>query len=115
MIEIRNIKNKKKIRNYILANTILKRFKGLMFKKDFNKKLIIETPKKSNKFQSGIHTFFMRFPIEIIFVDSNMKVFEKTVLKPWKFYFPKKRAKYIIEIKSNQNLKLELDDTIELN
>ena len=113
MIKIKIIDSKKKIENYIIANTFLKRFKGLMLKKDFEKKLIIEIPKNSNKFQSGIHTFFMRFPIEVIFIDENMKIFEKIVLKPWKFYFPKKGAKYIIESKNKTDLKI--NNIIEFN
>lgn len=111
MIKIKNL-DKKKIKNYIIANTFFKRFKGLMLKKDFKKKLIIENPHEFNRFESGIHSLFMRFPIEVIFIDKNMKVFEKTRLKPWKFYFPKKGAKYIIESKTNLNL--EINDIIEL-
>ena len=39
-------------------------------------------------------------------------IFEKTTLKPWKFYKPKKEAKYILECKKNK-LKLKVGDQLE--
>ena len=69
----------------ILANTFYKRFKGLMLKKDFKDGLLF-----TNLTDSSIHTLFMRFEIDIYFLDENRTIFEKTSLKPWKFYKPKK-------------------------
>ena len=78
----------------IYADTFFKRFKGLMGKKDFDHVLIF-----SNLTDSSIHTMFMRFEIDVYFVDENSMVLDKVTLKPWKFYRPKKQAKYIIETK----------------
>ena len=86
----------------IYADTFFKRFKGLMGKKNFNNVLVF-----TNLADSGIHTMFMRFEIDVYFADENKVVFDKATLRPWKFYRPKKQAKYIIETeKTKLNVKI---------
>ena len=92
----------------ILADTFFKRFKGLMGKKDFEDTLLF-----TNLTDSSIHTMFMRFEIDIYFLDKNKIIYDKVSLKPWKFYKPKKRAEYILETKKNK-LKLEIGDSLDL-
>ena len=91
----------------IYADTFFKRFKGLMLKKDFDHALVF-----TNLTDSSIHTMFMRFEIDVYFIDENKTVFDKTSLKPWKFYKPKKQAKYIMETEKNK-LKLEIGDKLD--
>ena len=91
----------------IYADTFFKRFKGLMGKRDFNNVLVF-----TNLTDSSIHTMFMRFEIDVYFIDENMRVFDKTTLKPWRFYKPEKQAKYIIETKKGM-LELDVNDKIE--
>ena len=90
----------------ILADTFLKRFKGLMFKKNFENGLLF-----TNLTDSSIHTLFMRFEIDVYFMNENKIIFEKTTLKPWRFYKPKKQAKYILETKKDK-LKMEIGDEL---
>lgn len=53
----------------ILANTAFKRMKGLLGKKEFMRGCaLILKPCNS------IHTFFMRFPIDVLFLDKNNRV-----------------------------------------
>ena len=91
----------------INANNFIKRFKGLMLKKDIDFALLFYNLK-----YSSIHTHFMRFDIDIYFLDKNKIIFEKTTLKPWKFYKPKKQASYILETKKDC-LKLRVGDKLE--
>ncbi len=91
----------------VCADDFLKRFKGLMFKKDIDFGLLF-----TNMVDSSIHTSFMRFDIDIYFLDENRVIFEKTTLKPWKFYKPKKQAKYILETKKDL-LKLKVGDKLD--
>ena len=91
----------------IYADTFFKRFKGLMGKRDFNNVLVF-----TNLTDSSIHTMFMRFEIDVYFIDENMVVFDKATLKPWRFYKPERQAKYIIETKKGM-LELDLNDKIE--
>lgn len=91
----------------INANSFFKRFKGLMLKKDIDFGMLF-----CNLKDSGVHTHFMRFEIDVYFLDKNKIVFEKAALKPWKFYKPEKQASYILETKKNE-LKIEIGDRLE--
>lgn len=91
----------------IYADTFLKRLIGLMGKKDFEDCMIFTKLK-----DSSMHTMFMRFEIDVYFIDENKIVFEKVSLKPWKFYRPEKQAKYVLETKKNK-LKLKIGDRLD--
>ena len=91
----------------IYADTFFKRFKGLMGKKNSNNVLVF-----TNLADSGIHTMFMRFEIDVYFADENKVVFDKATLRPWKFYRPKKQAKYIIETEKNK-LNVKIGDRLD--
>jgi uncharacterized protein len=55
--------------NVFIANTPFKRIKGLLGQKVFlpNQALILDHC-------NSVHTFFMRFPIDVLFVDQDYKV-----------------------------------------
>ena len=91
----------------IYADTFFKRFKGLMGKKDFDHIMVF-----TNLTDSSIHSMFMRFEIDIYFIDKNGVIFDKVTLRPWKFYKPKKQAKYIIETEKNK-LNLKIGDKLD--
>lgn len=91
----------------ICANNFFKRFKGLMGKKDIDYVLLF-----TNLTDSSIHTLFMRFEIDIYFIDENKVIFEKASLKPWRFHKPKKQAKYILETKKDC-LKLKIGEKLD--
>lgn len=89
------------------ADSYFKRLKGLMFKKDVEYGLVFII-----KYSSEIHTSFMRFPIDVYFLDENKVIFDKKTLTPWRSYKPKKEASYILEVKKNK-LKLKIGDELE--
>lgn len=91
----------------IKADTFFKRFKGLMGKKEFEEGLLF-----TNLKDSSIHTLFMRFEIDVYFIDKNKIIYDKVTLKPWKFYNPKKQAEYIFETKKDK-LKLKIGDCLD--
>ncbi len=90
----------------ILAKTIWDRVLGLMFKEDFKDVLVIVMPYESRL--NGIHTCFMRFPIDVYFLDSNGKLVDKRLrIKPWNLgVYPDKPAKYIVEVKAGKKVNL---------
>ena len=92
----------------IYADTFFKRFKGLMGKKQFENGMLFTALT-----DSSIHTMFMRFVIDVYFIDENKTVYDKVTLRPWRFYKPKKRAKYILETRKNK-LKLNIGDKLDL-
>ncbi len=45
-----------------------------------------------------IHSFFMRFTIDLIFIDSDMSVVDLKTLAPWRMYRPKGDCKRVLEV-----------------
>jgi len=112
---IYNIVNKNK--NYLLASKVrvargfLARLLGLMFRKSMNlgEALIFYHT-------TSIHTFFMRFPLDIVFLDKDMKVIKiYNNLKPSRVIFCPK-AFMVIELASKLGARcpLEIGDNLEL-
>jgi uncharacterized protein len=78
-------------RDVMMADQFFDRLQGLMFKPSLESgKGLLITPCNS------IHTFFMRFPIDVIFLDGNngvVKIIKN--LKPWrmtKIYFSSRKT-----------------------
>jgi uncharacterized protein len=89
------VEEKKIIDNAKIAKSFFDRTLGLMFKKniDFNSGLLI-------KDCNWIHTFFMRFPIDVIYIDKNNKIIDiQKNLKPWTFAKPRFKSKHVLELK----------------
>jgi len=95
------IKNKTK--NTVIAKTSkscnneLTKATGLMFsKRNPNLGLIFPF---NRDISISIHMLFVFYPIDLIYLDKNKKVIEiKENLKPWGFYKPKNKARYLIEV-----------------
>jgi uncharacterized membrane protein (UPF0127 family) len=98
-----------------LADSFMSRFLGLMFKNNLEGGLILKLPSSRSRHGSAIHMFFMRFPLDIIFADSNKKIVDMVSIEPWKTYTPIAPAKYVIEMKkgSINNFNLEIGDELD--
>jgi uncharacterized protein len=81
-----------------MADSFLSRFRGLMLKKDLERGLIMRLPGGRSRRASGIHMFFMRIPLDIIFLDSQKRVVDLVSIDPWKTYTPQAPASYVIEM-----------------
>jgi uncharacterized membrane protein (UPF0127 family) len=75
----------------VYLNTFYKSFKGLMLKKNIDKKYcyILKT--------QGIHTFFMKFSIDVVYLNKN-----KEVIKIIKNMKPRKIGPLLNECKYNR-------------
>ncbi len=102
-----------------MANSFISRFLGLMFKGSIERGLVLKIPKGRGRHGSGIHMFFMRIPLDVLFLDNEKKVVDKVHLKPWQIYNPRKPARYVIELhegilaSSNTQIGDELDFTCD--
>jgi uncharacterized membrane protein (UPF0127 family) len=46
-----------------------------------------------------LHMLFVFYPIDVLFLDKNKKIVEiKENFRPFEFYTPKKKSKYVIEL-----------------
>ncbi|AFK22748.1 DUF192 domain-containing protein [Pyrococcus sp. ST04] len=95
------------------ADTFVKRFLGLMFRKP--KYALIFILPTETRINASIHGFFMRESIDVIFLNSSKAVVDFTVLKPWRIYIPKSPSKYVIEGPRGlkEDLDIQIGDIIE--
>lgn len=63
--------NDETIPNVLIANSFTKRLFGYMFRKTPHHNVILLNPCNS------IHTFFMKFNIDVLFLDEHMQVIKK--------------------------------------
>lgn len=78
-----------------VAETFFSKFLGFMFKKNVNYALLFENCR-------SIHTFFMRFNLDIVFLDRENKVIKVVRnVKPFRVVLPIKNSFSILEIPSN--------------
>lgn len=109
---INQTKNTALAQNASMACTTFERIKGLLGRKDLEKGegLVI-------KACNSIHTFFMQFPIDVLFLDRNNKVVRAiSKMKPFRIsniYF---KAVLVIELPANtiQNTSTSVGDLISL-
>lgn len=76
--------------------SIPSQFHGLMFSKP---KTLLFIFKKEKRL--AIHTWFVFFPITLVFLDKNNLVIEVKIMKPWSVYRSKTKALKLIEIPNN--------------
>lgn len=82
----------------LVARKFFTRFFGLMGKTHLPANQAIVFPKCNS-----IHTFFMRMPIDVVFVSATGEVVRVlNSLSPWKLLLPIKGAVHTIELGSNQ-------------
>src|SRR3989344_9645431 len=88
------IANRKTIAGAIVCSNVLSQTLGLMFSS--KKKVLLFEFSKEKKVP--IHTFFVFYPIDLVFLDKNSKIIEiREKLTPFSLYSAKNPALYIIE------------------
>ncbi len=79
--------------------TVLSLARGLMFRKPLqdSEALILDMGGETS---GSIHTFFVFFPIDVIWINRNLEVVDlQENVKPFvPWLYPKKRSRYVIEL-----------------
>lgn len=97
------------IKNVLLADTFIERFKGYMFRRKPHYEAIIIKPCNS------IHTFFMKFPIDVLFINEDMEIIKKIGhLKPGKIILPVKGSRMVIEGRAGLFQDFKIGSKIEI-
>ncbi len=93
---IKNLTRKRILaRNYKRCESIFSKTVGLMFSKKYRSLIFIFPEEKV----VPLHMFFVFYPIDVLFLDKKKRVVEiKENFRPFSFYSPKNRAKYVIEL-----------------
>ncbi len=62
---------------------------------------------------NSIHTFFMNFPIDVVYMDPKGRVLEvHSNLKPWKMHWPKWGATSVLELPAGKGVILQQGDEL---
>lgn len=79
--------------NAKLAATLFEKMKGLLGTKELKKNegLLIPDCKQ-------VHTYFMNYPIDVLFLDSEYKILKKQTLEPWKISPWIYKSKAVLEL-----------------
>ena len=108
-----NLRNGKELsNNVIVANSLLKRMKGLLGKKEMQ-----EGEALWIKPCMSIHTFFMRFPIDVVFLSKRNRVVALIKnIKPNRMTKLYLKAASVLELPSGtiESTATEIEDQIEI-
>lgn len=90
--------------NAKLAKGFFERLIGLMFKKKLEHGNALIIP-----YCNWIHTFFMRFPIDVIYINEEYKIVDSIIaLKPWNITSPRIKAQHVIELPNGSLSNIEI-------
>jgi len=98
-----------------VADSFFSRFRGLMLSGP--KDLVLVSPREDIA-SSAIHMLFMRFPIDVAWLNSKMVVVDiRKKLSPNSLgiFKPNKPAKFVIELRTGKLGTTEIGDMIELS
>ena len=89
----------------------LKNLCGLMFSRKLKDKGLIFVFERERIV--SLHMYGVFFPIDVVYLNSDKEVVEiKKSLKPFWFYTPKNKAKYVIELPKGSLKKTGINDKI---
>ena len=81
-----------------IADSVVKRAVGLMFSKPAEAAMILKFPKDV---AISLHTYFVFFPIDIVLIDSQLRVAELLErMPPFSTYAARQKAKFVVELPS---------------
>ncbi|MCH8520179.1 MAG: DUF192 domain-containing protein [Nanoarchaeota archaeon] len=100
MAELIDKDNRVVLENMRVARSGLSLAYGLMFasKKKVQRGMCLVFPRKDVQYGAAITMWFCFMSYEIVCINSNFKVVDKVVLRPFKTsYIPKDKCRYVIE------------------
>ncbi len=98
-----------------LADSFISRALGLMFKKRLKEGSGLLIKYNPQLRSSAIHCFFMRFVIDLIFIDDEKRVIDLKTLPPWRVYTPRGRPLWVLEVNEGviEEKNVETGDVLE--
>ncbi|MDP3728432.1 MAG: DUF192 domain-containing protein [bacterium] len=107
-------KNKLLARKVKVCDTIFSRTLGLMFHSKLNSgEALLLLANKESIAQTSIHTFFVFFPIDVLWINEKKEIVDKKTVFPFHpLLSPKAPAKYVLEMGFGQLEKVKIGETI---
>lgn len=98
------------------CSTYLCRLRGLTFRRSLldGQGLLLVNPKQ-DRVSASIHMWMVFFPLGVLWLDDQRRVVDKIMALPWRIYFPKQAARYILEASPVILDRVELGDELVWN
>ncbi|HTZ07483.1 MAG TPA: DUF192 domain-containing protein [Acidimicrobiales bacterium] len=95
--------------NAEVAATSGERFRGLLGRSGLDGALVIPRTR-------SVHSFGMRFAIDVAFLDRSLQVLDTVRLAPWRMTLPRLRARSVLEAEAGafERWGLRVGDALEL-
>ena len=117
-VEVTNIdRPNKSVPRVKYCDTFLTQLRGLTFRSRLaHDEGLILAGTRDSRLDSSIHMLFVRFELAVLWIDSDMKVVDKVIARPWRpAYFSKHPAKYVLEIHPDRWDEYKIGDTVIFN
>lgn len=97
------------------CDTFFCQLRGLMFRSRISREEgLLLVGRRDSRLDSSIHMLFISFSLAIVWINSQMKVVDKVLARPWRpAYFSKQPAKYALEIHPERWGDFEVGDTVK--
>ena len=95
------------------CSSYLCRLRGLTFRRSLpdGEALLLVNPQQG-RISASIHMWMVFFPLGVVWLDDQRRVVDKIKALPWKIYFPKQAARYILEATPAILERVELGDEL---
>jgi len=92
-----------------VADGMAARAKGLLGRASYEGAMVLPRTR-------AVHTFGMRFPIDVAFCDRDLAVVGVTTLRPWRMSLPRRGGRSVVEAEAGafERWGLRVGDTLEL-
>lgn len=111
---LKNITRKTTISGKVqFCTSLFSKATGLMFSRKKERALVFDFKRRQ---LVPLHMLFVFYPIDVLFLDEKKRVVEiKQNFRPFAFYTPHKRARYVVEILAGlvKKSKTKLGDKIQ--
>lgn len=97
------------------CDSFLCRLRGLTFRArlDPDEGLLL-VQRRDSRLDAAIHMLFVPFDLNVVWINSDKKVVDKVLARPWRpAYFPRKPACYILEIHPSRREEYEVGESVE--
>ena len=97
------------------CDTFLSQLRGLTFRSRLAREeglLLVGT--RDSRLDSSIHMLFVSFNLTIVWINSEMKVVDKILARPWRpAYFSRQPARYVLEVHPERWGDFEIGDMVQ--
>lgn len=100
-----------------IARKLQDKMRGLMMRPNLDHALVLELGYETRK-GASIHSLFVKFAFDAIFLNSGLEVVDMATIKPWTVNFtPRAAARYVVEVPEYTIMKnlISIGDRIEID